>query len=261
MYQVWDLHPNFITDWIDSSAVAAAVSLPDALMAKFTMATDRGVQVNQEVMINLNPTFIVIFMIPLSWLVRKMRTLTAMAFGMIIATFGIFVTGMTMSGWVFLGGLIFFSIGEMMTGPKKNEYLGLIAPPGKKAMYLGYVNIPVGLGVFVGSYLAGYLYGHFGDKAVLAQKYLLQHTELGAGMTWDGSPAALTELLGVERTEAMQVLQETLGMDGVTATQLLWDTYHPHLYVWTPFIAIGIVATIALVIYGQLAKRWSDMNA
>ena len=64
----------------------------------------------------------------------------------------------------------------MLTGPKKNEYLGLIAPAGKKGLYLGYVNIPVGLGGFVGSKLAGYLYGHFGDKAVLAQKYLLEHT-------------------------------------------------------------------------------------
>jgi len=128
-------------------------------------------------------------------------------------------------------------------------------------MYLGYVNIPVGLGVFVGSYLAGYLYGHFGEKAVLAQRYLLEYTEVGQGQTYSGNPSTLTAMTGVERTEAMLVLQDTLGIDAVVATQLLWDTYHPHLYVWTPFIAIGIAATIALVIYGQLAKRWSDMNA
>jgi hypothetical protein len=31
----------------------------------------------------------------------------------------------------------------------------LIAPPGKKGLYLGYVNIPVGIGVYIGSKLAG----------------------------------------------------------------------------------------------------------
>ena len=33
---------------------------------------------------------------------------------------------------VFLG-IVLFSIGEMLTGPKKTEYFALIAPPGKKA--------------------------------------------------------------------------------------------------------------------------------
>ncbi len=257
MYQVWDLHPNFITDWIDSSSIAAMFHIP----ASWTLQTDRGVQVTQEIMITLNPVLILVLMIPVSWVVRKMRTLSAMAIGMIIATTGVFVTGSTMSGWVFLGGIVFFSLGEMLTGPKKNEYLGLIAPPGKKAMYLGYVNIPVGVGVFAGSYLAGFLYGNYGEKAVLAQKYLVQHTEHGAGLTWDGHAGSLTELLGVERTEAMQVLQDTLGVDGAAATELLWNTYHPHWHVWLPFIGIGIFATVALVVYGQLAKRWSDMDA
>ena len=134
--------------------------------------TDRGLQVMQQNMLALNSLLIVLFMIPVSWMVRRMRTLEAMVIGMLIAMGGIIVAGFTQSGWFFLTGVIFFSAGEMLTGPKKNEYLGLIAPPGKKGLYLGYVNIPVGIGGYAGSKLAGYLYGHFGDKAVLAQKYL-----------------------------------------------------------------------------------------
>ena len=42
----------------------------------------------------------------------------------------------------------------MLTGPKKLEYFALIAPPGKKALYLGYVNIPVGIGAAVGGFSA-----------------------------------------------------------------------------------------------------------
>ena len=50
---------------------------------------------------------------------------------------------------VLLLGIAGFSMGEMLTGPKKSEYLGLISPPGKKGLYLGYVNIPVGIGGLV----------------------------------------------------------------------------------------------------------------
>jgi hypothetical protein len=31
--------------------------------------------------------------------------------------------------------------------------------------------------------------------------------------------------------------------------------------VWLPFAVIGVGAIIALAIFGQLAKRWKDMNA
>ncbi|HEY3295252.1 MAG TPA: MFS transporter [bacterium] len=257
MYQLWDLHPNFITDWVDSSGVASALSLP----AFMTKMTDRGLQVMQQNMLFLNSLLIVALMIPVSWAVRRLRTLSAMVIGMSVATCGILLAGLTGSGWVFLGGVVFFSLGEMLTGPKKSEYLGLIAPAGKKGLYLGYVNIPVGLGGFVGSKMAGYLYGHFGEKAVLAQKYLLEHTPLGQGKVWNGDPEALTNLLGVPRTEAMAKLQETIGQDATRTTELLWNTYSPHLYVWLPFAAVGVVSVVALLIFNRMATRWSDMNA
>jgi MFS family permease len=255
MYQLWDLHPNFLTDWVDSSGVASI--LPDFMSRQ----TDRGPQVLQQNLLALNSLLIVICMILVSYVVRKMRTLEAMIIGMVVATCGILIAGLTASGWIFLVGVVFFSAGEMLTGPKKNEYLGLIAPPGKKGLYLGYVNIPVGIGGFAGSKLAGYLYGHFGDKAVLAQKYLLQHTPLGEGKTWNGDPDTLESLVGVSRTDAMAKLQEVISMDAVQTTQLLWNTYSPHLYVWIPFAAIGVLAVVALIIFSQMAKRWSDMNA
>lgn len=257
MYQLWDLHPNFITDWVDSSGVALSLHLPDT----FTKMTDRGVQVLQQNMLWLNSILIVAFMIPLSWAVRRMRTLSAMVIGMMVATCGILVAGFTQSGWVFLLGVVFFSSGEMLTGPKKNEYLGLIAPKDKKGLYLGYVNIPVGVGGFIGSKMAGYLYGHYGDKAVLAQKYLLQHTLIGAGKHWNGDPGQLETLVGVSRTGAMARLQETLQLDATAATNLLWNTYSPQYHVWIPFAIIGVFAVVALIIFNRMAMKWSDMNA
>lgn len=263
MYQLWDLHPNFITDWIDSSPLAASLQGLNFLPQSWITMTERGPQIPQELLLNLNAALIVILMIPVSWAVRRMRTLSAMVIGMCVATVGILVSGLTASGYVFLLGVVFFSLGEMLTGPKKNEYLGLIAPPGKKGLYLGYVNIPVGIGLYVGSSLAGYLYGNFGDKSVLAQKYLIEHTPFGADKLphWKGGVGQLEGVLGVPRTEAMAKLQEVMAIDNVAATRLLWDTYSPQYHVWLPFAAIGVVAIIALIIFNQMAKRWSDMNA
>ena len=114
----------------------------------------------------------------MAWLTRRMRTLEAMFIGIIMATIGVLVAGWTTSAYMLIGGILFFSLGEMMTGPKKIEYLGLIAPPGKKGLYLGYVNIPVGVGVYAGSKIAGHVYGHYGEKAVLALKYLLNREQM-----------------------------------------------------------------------------------
>lgn len=257
MYQLWDLQPSFITDWVDSSMIAAHMPF-DA----WREVGDRGLlRVPQQVLISLNALLIVLFMIPVAGLAGRMRTLSAMLIGMLIATGGVLVAGLTGNAWILLLGIALFSFGEMWTGPKKHEYLSLIAPPGKKGLYLGYVNIPVGIGLGVGSYLAGFLYGHFGEKATLALKYLMEHTPFGEGRSWDGRAASLEQATGVSRSEAFVRLQEVLGIDGNEATRLLWVTYSPQYYVWIPFAAIGVAAAIALAIFGRMARKWSDMNA
>ncbi len=259
MYTLWDLHPNFLTDWNDSSGIAEYF-LNSPFPDSWTHQTDRGVMVPQEILMNLNAVLIVLLVIPVSWMVRKLRTLESMVLGMVMATVGVLVAGLTNVGGIFLLGVAGFSLGEMLTGPKKNEYLGLISPPGKKGLYLGYVNIPVGIGGLVGAKLQGYFYGNFGEKAVLAQKYLAEHTNFSQQI-WDGKVNSLDALLGIQRTEAFAKLCEVTGMDPVATTDLLWVTYQPHYKVWLPFAGIGVVAIIALVIFALMARRWNDMNA
>ena len=255
MYQLWDLQPNFIEDWVNTSMIAEHVPF-DTWQE---VGPDGTLRVPQQIMISLNALLIVILIVPVSWAVRKMRTLSAMFFGMLCATLGVLVAGLTGNGWMVLLGITLFSLGEMLTGPKKNEYLGLIAPPGKKGLYLGYVNIPIGIGGGVGNYISGKVYGHYGEKATLALKYLSE--KLNIGQTWNGDIGTLEQSVGVPRTEAFAKLQEILGVSGPEATEILWKTYDPQYATWIPFAATGVVAAIALAIFGQMAKRWKDMNA
>jgi MFS family permease len=261
MYQLWDLQPNFIADWVDSRPMARMLGwAPDLVQKALIEQTPRGPMIPQQVLLSANSFFIILGVVGVAWLTRKMRTLESMLIGMVLAVAGVLVAGWTQSGWILVLGILCFSLGEMATGPKKSEYLALIAPPGKKGLYLGYVNIPVGVGVYFGSAIAGYVYGRFGEKAVLALRYIAEHTPFGAGKGWDGNAATLETTLGLKRTAAMAKLQELTGQDSVAVTQILWDTYHPH-YIWIPFALIGVVAAVALWIFGRMAKRWADMNA
>ncbi|MCK6457793.1 MAG: MFS transporter [Phycisphaerae bacterium] len=257
MYQLWDLQPNFIEDWISSEPLTRH----SPVAAWVVTGPDGRPRIEQQVLLSLNSWMIIIGVVPMAWLVRKMRTVSAMLFGMLGATAGVLVAGLTQSAWMLLAGIIGFSIGEMLVGPKKSEYLGLIAPHGKKGLYLGYVNIPTGIGQGLGSLLGGVVYGYFGEKATLSLRYLAEKTDFLSGKVWDGRVQSLEQVTGIPRTRAFATLQEVLDRSGPEVTQLLWDTYAPGYYVWIPFAAIGLIATVALGIYGQMAKRWSDMNA
>lgn len=263
MFQLWDLQPNFLEDWVSSANVAATANavLPESISKYFveTLA-DGTLRVPQAVLISANATFIILGVVGVSWITRKMRTLDAMIFGMAMATIGVVVAGYTQNAWFFLVGVLFFSLGEMFTGPKKSQYLSEIAPSDKKGVYLAYINIPVGVGIFAGSKLAGLIYGNVGEKATLALRYIAEKR----GIEWRpfvDSVSGLEQTLGITRNEAMPALEKMMNLSSQEATTLLWDTYSPNLTVWLPFAAIGVVSAIALIVFSQMAKKWKDMNA
>lgn len=262
MFQLWDLMPNFIADWVDTTPMVHALSNGPAFLSNLLVEnTPRGPQVPQQVLLSVNSISVICGVVAVGYLTRGMRTLTAMVLGILAATVGILVAGLTMNPWILVLGIVFFSIGEMATGPKKSEYLATIAPPGKKALYLGYVNIPAGVGSGVGAWIAGHLYGRFGEKANLALRYLAEKTDFGRAKNWNGDPSELESLLAIERKNAVARLAEELQISSSEVTTLLWQTYQPEIWVWAPFAAIGVASAIALIVFAQMAKRWNDMNA
>ena len=143
---------------------------------------------------------------------------------------------------------------------KKLEYFALIAPPGKKALYLGYVNIPVGIGAAVGAWLAGDIYGRTGEKAMLALRYLAEKTEFVKGKgAWDGNMETVAAYVGVDRVEAFATLSKHLSKNATETTDLLWTTYQPYT-IWYLFAAIGFVSLLGLLVFAQASKRWKDLD-
>ncbi len=237
--QLFDMLPNFIVDWVDSSQMVKDLNLPSWM----TNETDRGVQITQEWLINANAGLIVLAVVFISWLVSRMKRLHSIMIGITISSIGLVIAGFTTVGYFCLAGILVFSVGEMLASPKMNEYLGVIAPPGQKGLYMGFANVPLAVGWSIGSLYAGNIYGSMGEKANLAIRYLEE----------------VKNITGVERTEAVAKMQEVMGMDAVEVTNLLWNTYDPYT-LWFPFAAIGIVSAIGMVVYGMFARRWEAEN-
>lgn len=233
--QLFDMLPNFIVDWVDSSAMVRDLGIPEWMQQ---IHTDRPPQVAQEWLINANPGLIILGVVLISWLVSKMRRITSITIGITIASFGLIMAGFTTSGYICLAGILTFSIGEMLSSPKMNEYLGVIAPEGKKGLYMGYANIPQGVGWAFGSWYAGSVYDQLGDKANLALDYLAKNYEL----------------TDVARTNAMNKLVEVTGMTHQQATDLLWDAYDPYR-LWYRFAAVGLISALGMLIYGMWVRR------
>ncbi|MEW6411076.1 MAG: MFS transporter [Candidatus Zixiibacteriota bacterium] len=233
--QLFDMLPNFIVDWVNSSQVVKDLGLPDWMLQA---NSNRAPQISQEWLINANAGLIVVAVIFVSYLVSRMRRVHSITLGITISSVGLIAAGFTTSGYFCLLGILLFSVGEMLSSPKMNEYLGVIAPEGKKGLYMGYANIPQGIGWGVGSIFAGHVYDRMGDKANLALDYLAKNFNI----------------TDVSRTDAMQKLVDITNMSHQQATDMLWSAYHPYK-LWYQFAAIGIASAIAMVFYSKWVKK------
>ncbi|MCM2272655.1 MAG: MFS transporter [candidate division Zixibacteria bacterium] len=233
--QLFDMLPNFIVDWVDSSSLVRMLHLPNFML---DLNSDRAPQLSQEWMINFNSGLIILTVVLVSWWVNRMRRVTSITLGIIVGSLGLVFAGFTTSGVLCMLGILVFSVGEMLASPKMQDYLGVIAPEGQKGLYMGYANIPNAIGWFIGSYVAGTVYDKMGDKANLAIRYLADNHNV----------------INVNRPVAFQKLQEITGLNPQDATNLLWNAYDPY-ELWYIFAIIGIVSAIAMVLFSVWVKK------
>ncbi|MFH1679925.1 MAG: MFS transporter, partial [Candidatus Eisenbacteria bacterium] len=127
-----------------------------------------GRQVNPEFIINLDSLGIICFQVLVSFFVGRLRRFTTIILGMTVAAVGVGLSmfagteGMVGAGglvWVVCAGILIFSFGEMMASPTSQEYVGRIAPPDKKALYMGYYFVAGALGNLFAGILSGQMYG------------------------------------------------------------------------------------------------------
>lgn len=175
-HQLFDLLPNYVDDWTDSSGLLASLG---RLFGQDTWVAEgeAGVNIPQERLLNLNALMIMTTMFLFAWVSSRMRVLVSTVVGMGVATAALLVLMRSAEVYAILLGVVVFTVGEMLSSPKRLEYLASLAPPGKRALYLGYANMPDGIGWVLGSLLAGATYEEKGDKINLARRFFADHAD------------------------------------------------------------------------------------
>ncbi|MGE0092100.1 MAG: MFS transporter [Bacteroidales bacterium] len=149
----------YVKDYVDMTAVNAAVN---SFLGLFVENPSWHFDVEHVTVINAG--VIVLLQLLVSSLVKKAPALPTMITGMGIGTLGFAILAISSSPWIFITGIMVFTLGEMTTHPKFISYIGLIAPADKKALYLGYSFLYGVIGSSIGGFLGASLYVRFVDN-------------------------------------------------------------------------------------------------
>lgn len=165
--QLFNTLPNFIEDWINSSAISDWLNQNISFLG--SLMTQDG-QVKPEWFTNIDAFMIICLQVIVSYFVTKMRHINAVIRGAIIATIGIGLTFYSGNVWFTVIGTMIFAVGEMMSSPTVSSFIALITPKGKEGLYQGTYFLPVAASYFVTSFISGSLYQSWSDKLSLLQK-------------------------------------------------------------------------------------------
>ena len=233
--------PTFIEDWIDTAALHNTIAQISPWLASFM--SGGGTSINPEMLINIDAGAIILLQLIVSYFVLKMRHVSAMTAGFIIATIGIGITFYTGNGLYTILGIVIFAIGEMMTNPTFSSFIALISPKGKEALYMGTYFVPIFVGNLLTTFVSGNLYQSWSDKLSLLQsemaKRAIEMPEISKEFT---------------KNDYFSLASEKLYMSQIQMTQLIWDNYQPNR-IWYVIVGIGVVTIIALIIYDRMVIR------
>jgi len=240
----WDVGPLYFRDWVDTSVMVRHMFGEDGTSSQFWIfifgMTQDGKSILPEGLINLNAMLIMLVCFVIAGWSALMRATTSMALGTFLAASTLLLFGGFNYVWIMVFAIVCFSIGEMLSSPKCSEYLGNIAPHQKKAMYLGFSQLPIGIGWMAEGYYGQVLYYELAAKDTIARQSLLD-----SGMSQ-------TEASAVPVGEAFQKLVEVTGLSAETLTAQLYAANNIGA-AWYIMAAVGIVCAAGMYVYG----RWT----
>ena len=251
---LWDVLPKYIEDWVNTGPMVHFLFGADGTQSafwKFVLGMDStGTHIEPEGIVNINAGLIMFTCFLFAGLSALMRATTSLLVGTLFIITALCMFGASnFVGFAVLAAVV-FSVGEMLASPKFSEFLGNIAPPDKKAMWMGFSQAPILLGWTMEGKLGPWLYDKFSSKDAFAREMLLQH-----GLTPEQiAPQALP--LG----EAFKKLVEVTGETPEKLTQMLYHS-HPVGMTWYVFAGIGIVSAVMIFFYGRWIKKLAQKEA
>ena len=245
---LWDVLPKYIEDWVNTAPMVnflfGADGTRSGLWHFLLGMNESGRSIEPEGIVNINAGMIMITCFVFAAISAKMRATSSLMVGTLFIVGALTMFGLTNSiGWAVLA-MVVFSVGEMLASPKFSEFLGNIAPPDKKAMWIGFSQAPILLGWTIEGKLGPQLYHLFSEKDEFARTALVQH-----GLTPDAVSHAQLPI-----GEAFHKLVEVTGQSPEALTQQLYTSHNVGL-TWYVFAAIGVASAVMIWMYGRWIQK------
>jgi dipeptide/tripeptide permease len=148
----------YVKAYVDATPLNSAVN---SALATFGLPANWYFDVEHVTVINAGT--IICLQLLISKLVKNTPALPTMVGGILVGTIGMAILAISTHIWVFIAGIILFSVGEMTAHPKFISYVGLTAPRARVALYMGYLFLYGVIGSSIGSALGAKAYVHFVD--------------------------------------------------------------------------------------------------
>ncbi|MBE8167262.1 MAG: peptide MFS transporter [Shewanella sp.] len=239
---LFDVLPIHIAEWVDTSVIVTSLfgdqGTSNGVIQFFLGMDNTGTRVLPEGMLNLNAGMIMTTCFLVAALTAKYRITSAMLVGCLMSILAFVFIGAFNAAWMMVFAIALFSLGEMMISPKKGEFMGNIAPEGKKAMYLGFVMLPQGIGWGLEGYFGPKLYEWYASKEIFSRDLLVER-----GMSH-------TDVTAIPQGEAFTTLVSYTGESAQSLTQYLYATHNVGM-AWYIIAAIGSISAVGIYIYGK----------
>jgi dipeptide/tripeptide permease len=245
---LWDVLPKHVEDWVNTAPLVNFLFGSDGAQSgfwKFLLGMDEdGKTIQPEGIVNINSGMIMIACFLYAAIGARMRATTALLLGTVLIVIALAIYGATHSVGLAILAIVIFSSGEMLASPKFSEFLGNIAPPDKKAMWIGFSQAPILIGWTIEGKLGPTLYNIFSSKDVFARQMLVQR-----GL----SPSQVTEE-ALPIGEAFKKLVEVTGDTPEHLTQLLYQSHHVG-WTWYFFALVGVASAVMIFFYGRWIQK------
>lgn len=240
---LFDVLPVHIRDWIDTTTIVATLfgeGGTDSMAWRSVLGMDSdGMTILPEGMMNLNFGMIMLTCFIFAALAQRLGTMNSLVVGTFLCSGALFIIGGVNVAWFLVLAIFAFSVGEMLASPTSYKLIGNIAPDDKKAMYLGFKDLPLGIGWVAESYIGPMLYDKYAAKETLAKAMLSEKYQ-----------QTTEALAAIPQGEYFMHLVAMSGQTEQQMTQVLYEQNNIGV-VWFVMGAIGIASAFGLVIYSK----------
>ena len=248
---LWDVLPKYVEDWVDTGEIVRSLFGTGGVhspVVQFLLGMkETGLKIEPEGIVNINSGIIMLTCFIFAGLSARMRATTSLFVGTILVVGALTLFGLFNLAWLCVAAMVIFSIGEMLASPKYSEFIGNIAPPDKKAMWIGFAQGPYLIGATIEGKVGPWLYGMWSDKDAFAREMLL-----AKGL----SPAEVT-IKALPQGEAFHKLVTLTGETPEALTRMLYQAHHVGS-TWCFFASVGVVAAGLIFAYGRWVRKLTE---